>query len=1239
MTRRLAVLGFASLLLVAAGCPAEKSTPSGSAPVAPVVISDAASVTADGTQFVTITVSSGRAPISLTTTRGAFSNGLKAYTMSTVPGTVTLTPCNARTQATCAGPAVVAATTAEYTSTSVTVTFEGYENCSNGVDDNGDDLVDCADPQCPLDSACGANGLVCSGTQQCNKCTAAAGVAIEPSGETSCGDGADNDCDGLIDCADNDCAAVTCATAGGSAGVCDAGACVCDKTETRETTCGDGKDNDCDNLIDCADPDCLGKICDGNGKVCPGPAPSTCGVCLTGSTETAAQCGDGKDNDCDGLVDCYDPNCQPAGATPGQACNAYGGRCILTSGVPSCGCSTGATTETSCQGGTDDDCDGLIDCADPDCQPSASGVAGPVCGPNGRACTSAGACECPGGTVELCDNYDAAGQAVDDNCDGRANCQDFSCRPTVPGGVGEDCSPVGSYGMACDATGACACTGNGGTTEVAELSCADGFDNDCDYLIDCADANCSGRSCGPGGAACSGNACVCPTGSVESSCTDGVDNNCNGKIDCEEPSCASLACNGNPTPYTCISGVCTDPATRYGLKVTAARSAIPADGVASTTVEIEVKYDGAAKSGVTVALTLPAPVLGTILPASVTTNSLGKATATFTSTGGAGVQTVVATVTGVGATGSGTIALPAIGEMRVLDPGGILYAAMGVKNSGFQEQNQLVVEILDTSGKAYPEGLAVSFEHPQLGGSTLSDPIACVGVANCVTTATTTDASGLARVRLYSGTVAGSMGVAAQATAGGILRRFQFPAIAVVGAKANAGHFSIVCSPENVPALASTTCYTSNVDAPITCAAYLKDRYNNVLGRPTTVSFMSEAGAVGPPAVTPEYDPTQPASGQTELGTAVEFINTLGGKLPKDVAPAGEIAVSTTADPCGVSQYNPRDGLVTIVAWVPGEEAFFDANGDGEYTPGEPFVDLPEPFVDYDDDDVRDGDEPFIDTNGNGTWNGPNLVWDASTNVWTKTVVVYSGMPAFLRMKPVATDLDYLSRWVEPADYATTFAAATPVASFAVRPAFEADPFNDCNTNNRRDVAALERYDDLNKNGVYDVGEQFLDCNANGVFDGSVGVPETYVDVNGNGVYDAVPSPATSDGLIVTASDRNLNRLAEATTYAVAQPEGTKFTMSYNGDATLPDRAGLSFAYRPCDSVTPTNCAFDCESIVASGGHCVMQTRVADFSYGYASSVTFLGGGVGAYDGSTVAWWEITLFGETLRIPVSGTHQ
>lgn len=63
--------------------------------------------------------------------------------------------------------------------------------------------------------------------------------------ESTCDDGVDNDCDQLVDCDDPACDD-------------DAACMVCVPTEANETVCDDGIDSDCDGDADCADADCTG---------------------------------------------------------------------------------------------------------------------------------------------------------------------------------------------------------------------------------------------------------------------------------------------------------------------------------------------------------------------------------------------------------------------------------------------------------------------------------------------------------------------------------------------------------------------------------------------------------------------------------------------------------------------------------------------------------------------------------------------------------------------------------------------------------------------------------------------------------------------------------------------------------------------------------------------------------------------------------------------------------------------
>ena len=152
------------------------------------------------------------------------------------------------------------------------VAIEG--NCFDGLDDDGDALVDCADPDCAVacdESQNCADGIDNDGNGDVDCLDAACAAAAACDESQNCGDGLDNDLDTLTDCDDPDCLNI--------------GPC------NESLNCGDGIDNDGDGDIDCLDADCLG----------------------IGPCDESANCGDGIDNDLDTLVDCDDPDCLDIG--------------------------------------------------------------------------------------------------------------------------------------------------------------------------------------------------------------------------------------------------------------------------------------------------------------------------------------------------------------------------------------------------------------------------------------------------------------------------------------------------------------------------------------------------------------------------------------------------------------------------------------------------------------------------------------------------------------------------------------------------------------------------------------------------------------------------------------------------------------------------------------------------------------------------------------------------------------
>jgi hypothetical protein len=213
------------------------------------------------------------------------------------------------------------------------------------------------------------------------------------------------------------------------------------------------------------------------------------------------------DEDGDGAVDCADPDCA---ADP-----------ICSSG-----------NETLCDNFQDDDFDNLIDCEDPtDCQ--ALAVCQPGAGPVGSPCLSPNACSA-NDNDPLCMSEQVVGFMggyCSEFCDLALNdCApgSFCSLPFSPSGASV-CVDLCAVDADCRLGYRCRDTGFGppycwGATEY----CTNGVDDDDDTLVDCMDQNCEWDP-------------ACPE-----VCDNGIDDNGNGLIDCEEWVCeADPGCSEN----------------------------------------------------------------------------------------------------------------------------------------------------------------------------------------------------------------------------------------------------------------------------------------------------------------------------------------------------------------------------------------------------------------------------------------------------------------------------------------------------------------------------------------------------------------------------------------------------------------------------------------------------------------------------------------------------------------------
>lgn len=293
---------------------------------------------------------------------------------------------------------------------------------------------------------------------------------------------------------------------------------------------------------------------------------------------------------------------------------------------------------------------------------------------------------------------------------------------------------------------------------------------------------------------------------------------------------------------------------------------------------------------------------------------------------------------------------------------------IGVRQSGLPEQSTLTFRVTDPSRNPIA-GVDVFFQLTGIGGERLS------------VTRTLTNSAGVAATVLTSGTRAAPVRVTAgvDVDGDGFADVFaQSTQIAVLGAPPAQNRYSAAAERLNVAGRR----YYGIRD---TISAYVNDRFGNAVPPGTAVTFVSNGASIVNPTTTDAY------------GVATATLVTEGGI--------------------------PTSGIVTVLAFTRGEEAFLDTNGDGVFQTGIDSIiddDQPEPFISFRplpsdlafgglDDSLcsilapsamcRDSFQAltpydlFVDTDANGAWNsqGTSGIWDSNVLIATIIPVTFSG--------------------------------------------------------------------------------------------------------------------------------------------------------------------------------------------------------------------------------------------------------
>ena len=399
----------------------------------------------------------------------------------------------------------------------------------------------------------------------------------------------------------------------------------------------------------------------------------------------------------------------------------------------------------------------------------------------------------------------------------------------------------------------------------------------------------------------------------------------------------SVTINSSTTPTITTVRIGTGSGTSFSNGIlTVAPNAISAGGTSAISVNLVDDAGDLLTTAQTVTFgsTCVNNLLANLSATDVPTSN-GTASTTYTSVGCTNTDEITASVTANGttiyATGSLSIAQPDAGSIQFTSVSSELIALQSTgSTTGLPETSNIIFTVLDGIGTPI-SGEDVTFSlDSDVGGITLA------------TSTATSNINGEVVATVQSGTVATSVRVTAVLDSNTDLIT---TSSAIVIATGPPDQDSMTLSAE---VLNPRAWNLNGQEVKIT--VQLADRFNNKIQDGTSVSFVTELGAIDP-------------SCATENGTC--FVNW--------------VSQSPRENPNVINNV----GRTTILATVEGEESFDDTNSNGVFDNNDiGFDDKEEAFMDENEDGLYNNlatdDELYIDFNSSGSHNAANGLYNGS---------------------------------------------------------------------------------------------------------------------------------------------------------------------------------------------------------------------------------------------------------------------